>query len=103
MKNKLLLVISIILLTAYTNVYCEFDEWYYYESVTAFISSPNQEDLEKIEDENTRYCEQVYLEATRRRPYTNEEIEKCTTIFEIKRQQEIDYMYFVLWNRGIFY
>jgi len=99
--KKIILAIWILFLLSTFTVFWE-DDWYYKESIDAFINSPSLEDLDKIQDENTRYCEQVYLEATRRRDYTKEELNKCSKIFEIKKQQEIDYINYSLSNRGIF-
>lgn len=83
-----------------TNAYFYSD--YYPESINAFITSPNKSDLDSIENKITRHCEQVYLEATRRREYTELELKYCSDIFAIKRQQEIDYMTYMLRNRGIY-
>jgi hypothetical protein len=102
-KNKLILIALLIFTFWFTNTYSEYENEYYNESVDAFINSPSAFQLEEIKDKNTRYCEQVYLEATRRREYTEEELELCSELFSIKRQQELDYMNYVFWNRGIFY
>jgi hypothetical protein len=75
---------------------------YHSESINAFINSPSRTDLDSIENKITRHCEQVYLEATRRREYTQLELKYCSDIFKIKRQQEIDYMTYMLRNRGIY-
>ena len=75
---------------------------YYWESVESFISSPNLDDLNKISDNIQRYCEQIYLEATRRREYTKLEISICSELFTIKRQQELDYINYMYTNRGIY-
>lgn len=103
MKNKFLSIILLICLFWFTNAYSEFDNEYYKESVKAFINSPSEFQIEKIKDKVTKYCEKVYLVATRRREYTEIELELCSDIFKIKNQQEIDYMNYALWNRGIFY
>ena len=103
MKNKLISIICLIFVFWFTNTYSEYDNEYYNESIDAFINSPSASQLDEIDDANIRYCEQVYLEATRRREYTDEELELCSDIFKIKKQQELDYMNYVLWKRGIFY
>ena len=75
---------------------------YYWESIESFISSPSYTDLLSIKDEATLYCETVYLEATRRREYSEIENAICSDIFEIKRQQELDYITYMYRNRGIY-
>jgi hypothetical protein len=48
------------------------------ENVYNFILSPDLVDIVYIQDEeNLKYCAEVYLEATRRRDYTQEEINIC--------------------------
>jgi len=44
----------------------------------------------------------VYLEATRRREYTDTEKLVCKDIFDIKFQEELDYKTYMLRNRGIY-
>ena len=102
MKKILLFIVtfSILLGSWITNAY--FYNEYYWESIKAFIYSPSKWELENIADEATRYCEQVYLEATRRREYTEIEIAICSDVFEIKRQQELDYIIYMYKNRGIY-
>jgi len=47
------------------------------ENIEAFINSPSRDDLNAIEDEVIRYCEEVYLKASRRRDFTPEEVSTC--------------------------
>jgi hypothetical protein len=103
MKKALAYILWLIFLisTLTTNAFYNYNE-YYWESVKAFINSPSKDELDDIVDEATRYCEQVYLEATRRREYTEIEIAICSDIFEIKRQQELDYINYMYKNRGIY-
>jgi len=75
---------------------------YYWESIKAFMSSPSFNELWQMKDEATMYCESVYLEATRRRDYTEIEEAICSDIFAIKRQQELDYITYMMRNRGIY-
>jgi hypothetical protein len=42
------------------------------------------------------------LEATRRRDYTEIENAICSDIFAIKRQQELDYITYMLKNREVY-
>ena len=97
---KYILFFVIVFSTFNTNAY--FYNEYYNQSITNFINSPDKNDLVYIKDEATRYCEQVYLEATRRRDYTEIEIAICSDIFEIKRQEELDYINYMYRNRGIY-
>ena len=53
--------------------------------------------------DNLSYCEQVYLEATRRRAYTEVETNKCWKNFEQKNTEEIAYKKYMLNNRELFY
>ena len=74
---------------------------YFIENVISFIKSPDKSDLMNIKDLNERYCETVYLEATRRREYTEEELNIFWKFFEMKREQEMDYMRYIQNGRGI--
>ena len=73
------------------------------QSVDSFIDSVNVDELDSVEWDNSRYCEQVYLEANRRREFTQDELEKCRDIFSIKNEEEINYMKYVIWERWIYY
>jgi len=95
-----LLFVFAIFSFSWTNAYFYND--YYAESISKFINSPSKADLEKIEDTRIRNCERIYLIATRRREYTKVEKILCSDIFQIKRQEELDYMIYMLWNRGIY-
>ena len=53
--------------------------------------------------DNLNYCEQVYLEATRRRDYTEYEMNVCWDHFTEKNNEEIAYMKYMLNNRELFY
>ena len=53
---------------------------YYSESINNFINSPSKIDLDSIENKTTRLCERIYLEATRRRDYTENELTLCSDI-----------------------
>ena len=97
------IISTIILLLVFniwaTNAY--FYNEYYWESIEAFISSPSSDELKLIDNEINRYCEEVYLEATRRREYSEIELAICFEIFEVKRQQEVDYIMYMFRNRWI--
>jgi hypothetical protein len=49
-----------------------------------------------------KYCAEVYLEATRRRDYTQEEINICWDYFDKKNAEEIAYKKYMLNNRELF-
>ena len=106
MKKIIWIVLGIIMLVvpfsaqAFNSVYFYSD--YYWESVTQYVNSPNYSDLQNISNDMLRYCEEVYLEATRRREYTVLEEAICWEVFAIKRQQELDYINYMYRNRGIY-
>jgi len=102
MKKLILLITFFVLIitSIQTNAYHSSE--YYITSVKAVIDSPNLKDLWKIKNKVIKHCEQVYLEASRRREYTELELKYCSDVFEIKRQQELDYMTYMLKNRGIY-
>ena len=66
------------------------------EEVYGFIQTEDMTTSDKL-----TYCEQVYLEATRRREYTYEENTICRDYFEIKNKEEISYMKYMLNNREL--
>ena len=99
MKKILILSIIGFFLLGIQSTNAFFLDDYYYESIKAFVSSPDKEDIKYIKDERTQYCEEVYLEATRRRDYTEIEEVICSDIFLLKRQQELDYKIYMLKNR----
>lgn len=102
MKNLIILSIYFVLLFSSYSSYAYFYSDYYYESIAAFMNSPSKDELPEIVDESTRYCEQVYLEATRRRDYTEIELAICSDLFAVKRQQEKYYITYMLYNRGVY-
>lgn len=102
MRNLILLPLYFILLFSSFSSYSYFYSDYYNESINAFINSPSEQDLDEIVDESDRYCEQVYLEATRRRDYTEIEEAICWDLFTVKRQEELDYITYMLKNRGVY-
>lgn len=75
---------------------------YLAESINRFVNSPSAWDLEKIEDEFTRYCEQIFLEAYRRRDFTEEENLICSDFFAKKIEDELNYMKKVFSERWIY-
>ncbi len=68
------------------------------EDVYNFI---NTQDI--TDSNNLWYCEQVYLEATRRRNYTQNELGICWDYFIQKNIQEKAYMHYMFNNRELFY
>ncbi|MDP2090879.1 MAG: hypothetical protein Q8K30_04755 [Candidatus Gracilibacteria bacterium] len=102
MKNLIILSIYFALLFSSLSSYGYFYNNYYKESINAFINSPDQDDLYEIVDESDRYCEQVYLEATRRREYSEIENAICGDLFAVKKQEELDYVTYMLKNRGVY-
>jgi hypothetical protein len=100
-KISLIFTFLLLSLSFYsTNAYFYSD--YYWESINWFINSPSQEDLENIENTRIRNCEKVYLEASRRRDFTEAELLVCSDIFITKMQEELDYKTYMLRNRGIY-
>jgi hypothetical protein len=53
--------------------------------------------------DSLNYCEQVYLEATRRREYTHNEVINCRDYFIEKNNEEKAYMEYMFNNRELFY
>jgi hypothetical protein len=102
MKKIFIFSLVLTLFPFYSQSFWYFDV-YEQELVDAFINSVNGNEYEAIEWDRNRYCEQVYLEANRRRDFTYEELELCRDIFSIKHEEEINYMRYVLWERWIYY
>lgn len=100
---KKIILVTILFLIFFNNSFSDYSyNDYYKESLYYFINSPDKKDLEYIIDDTNRYCEQVYLEATRRREYTEIELAICSDLFAIKRQQELDYIMYMFNNRWIY-
>lgn len=85
-----------------TNYDNNFTNGYFVENIIAFTNSPNKDDLDEINDLYIKYCETVYLEATRRRKYTEKELSICSNFFNMKREQEMDYIKYMQNNRVLF-
>ena len=96
--KKYILIISILFIVPIQSQAYELEP-----TMMWFISSPNKFTLSFIKDYKLRYCEKIYLEATRRRDYTKYEEIICGDIFELKRQQELDYIRKVLKKRWASY
>lgn len=82
--------------------------WAYFSSIniyfwiSSFINSVNTSELLSIEDDNLRYCEQVFLKVYMRREFTQAENDLCRDIFTQKIESEMDYKKYILSNRGIY-
>lgn len=68
------------------------------ENVYNFINTHDSTDTVEL-----TYCEEVYLEATRRREYTEYEISICWDYFTQKNSEEKAYMQYMFNNRELFY
>lgn len=101
--KKIVITLFVLLNIFSTNLYSDYDSNLdsnpvFMEDVYNFINTPDSSDWLKLS-----YCEQVYLEATRRREYTQNELEICWEYFIQKNNQEKAYMYYMLNNRELFY
>jgi len=67
-----------------------------------FIDSPDKDDLISIEDENVRYCEEIYLRFSRRWWFTTEQNEKCRNVFARKIEAEMEYKRMVFSLRWVY-
>lgn len=67
-----------------------------------FENAPNTQQIQTIQDDRLRYCEQTYLEAMRRRPFTGEEIKTCKDVFIKRIKEEIEYKRRVMQERNIY-
>ncbi|MDR3150741.1 MAG: hypothetical protein LBU14_03955 [Candidatus Peribacteria bacterium] len=96
MKKILVFLTLIILTLSVTNAD------YIQDSIEYFKNAPNFADLEKIEDENLRYCEEVFLMVYMRRNFTEEENNECRELFAKRIEAEMIYKKYVLENRGVY-
>lgn len=94
MKKIVFVLVSFLLLTSFVSPI--------EESILRFENSPSYADLEKITDEKTRFCEEIFLDAYRRRDFTEEENKICSDIFEQKIEDELNYMKAVFLARWIY-
>jgi len=102
MRKIFFISVIFLLFPLSTQSFWDFDI-YEQEWIDAFINSVNGDEYDAIEWNKNRYCEEVYLEANRRRDFTQEELGLWRDIFSIKNEQEINYMRQVLWERWIYY
>lgn len=101
--KKILLFIAISSLLITWNISAKYDENLdknpiFMENVFNFINS-----VDSRNTINLTYCEQVYLEATRRREYTDNELLICWDYFIQKNNEEKAYMQYMFNNRELFY
>ena len=101
MKKILFIFLSLILWVSHAFSYAFDEDTYLQNSIQNFINSPSASEIENIQDPKQRYCEQVYLEASHRRSYTQQELSVCRDIFSIKNEDESNYMRYVLGERGV--
>lgn len=94
MKKIVFVLVSFLLLTSFVSPI--------EESILRFENSPSYSDLEKITDEKNRFCEEIFLDAYRRRDFTEEENKICSDIFEQKIEDELNYMKAVFSARWIY-
>lgn len=66
------------------------------ESAESFINSPSYFDLKYIENLEQKYCEEAFLDAYRRREFSEEENFICSDFFARKIEDELNYKKLVL-------
>jgi hypothetical protein len=101
--KKIVITLFVLLNIFSTNLYSDYDSILnsdpeFMEQVYSFILT---EDI--TTSDNLSYCEKVYLEATRRREYTEFELIKCWDYFIQKNNEEKAYMKYMFNNRELFY
>ena len=101
--KKIFLYILLITVLFSGNTFAEYNENLdkdplFMENVYNFI---NTSDIS--ENNELNYCEKVYLEATRRREYTEFELLTCWEYFIQKNNEEKAYMQYMFNNRELFY
>lgn len=101
--KKIILSLAILSLLSFSNAFADYDNNLdqnpvFMENVYDFINTNDISDSIQL-----WYCEEVYLEATRRREYTQNEFDICWEYFTQKNNQEKAYMYYMLNNRELFY
>lgn len=101
--KKIIITLFVLLNIFSTNLYSDYDsnldlDPVFMENVYNFINTSDITDWSELS-----YCEQVYLEATRRRDYTDNEIILCWEYFTMKNNEEKAYMYYMFNNRELFY
>ena len=101
---KKISIIAVIALLSIWSVFANesIENEYYQESIQSFINSPSKDDLSDILDEDDLYCESIYLEANRRRDFTEYELNKCEVYFDLKNQDEINYKKYYQIQREIY-
>ncbi|MDD2907390.1 MAG: hypothetical protein PHH98_01995 [Candidatus Gracilibacteria bacterium] len=72
------------------------------DSISRFKNSVSANELNSIEDKKQYFCEKTFLIAFMRRPFTENENLICSDIFEQKIEDQMNFMSFVLGNRGIY-
>lgn len=94
MKKFFVLFLSVMTFSSFTSA--NFSEE---ESIERFILSPNFFELEYITDLEKRFCEEAFLDAYRRRDFTEEENLVCSDFFARKIEDELNYKKAVLSER----
>ncbi len=72
------------------------------DSISSFVNSVSESEINSIEDKKIRFCEKTFLRAYMRRDFTANENLICSDIFEQKIEAQINYMSYVLADRGIY-
>ena len=103
MKHKLLIILSTFFIFSSFHVNAYYTDEYnkdpiFMEQVFNFINTEDVSDWVTLS-----YCEEVYLEATRRRDYTEYELNTCWDYFTKKNNEEKAYMQYMFNNRELFY
>lgn len=96
MKKLISCIIISLLITPFV---VNAQEWYLF---SGFENAPNASQIETIQDARLKYCEQTYLEAMRRRPFTKEEFKTCRDVFIKRIKEEIEYKRRVMQERSIY-
>jgi len=103
MKKIFLIITLISILFTFNTSFSEYNSELdsnpvFMEEVYNFINTADITDWIKLS-----YCEEVYLEATRRREYTEYENNTCWDYFIQKNNEEKAYKFYMFNNRELFY
>ncbi len=95
---KKIILITLLSLFILYSANANFEE----DSISNFVNSPSFEDLEKIKDPITRFCEETYLKAYMRREFSELENIICSDFFAKKQEEEFLYKSYFSNERGIY-
>lgn len=95
---KKIIISLFLLMFFYQNSFSDYTS----DSISSFVNSVSESEINSIEDKKLRFCEKTFLKAYMRRDFSEKENMICRDVFAQKIEAQMNYMNYVFEDRGIY-